>query len=172
MSTREQQKKEGIVSALTQARRKILDVAYALPPEKQDEVFLGVWSVADLLAHLIGWDYTNLQGTKSILRGELPGFYSHRDRDWETYNALLVERHKEGDFTELLYAVETSQRALMGFLATVPDSEFDKDRGVRYKRYQVTLARLLQAEAEDEEEHARQIKAFAESGTPSLAGTA
>ena len=147
-------------------------MAYALPPEKQDEVFLGVWSVADLLAHLIGWDYTNLEAAKSILQGELPEFYSHRDQDWETYNALLVERHKEEDFTGLLYSLETSQRALMGFLATVPASEFDKDRGIRYKRYQVTLARLLQAEAEDEEEHARQIKAFAESGSPSSAGTA
>ena len=169
MSTREQQKKDSIIAALIQARRKILDVAYALPPEKQDEVFLGVWSVADLLAHLIGWDYSNLEATKSILQGELPEFYSHRDRDWETYNALLVERHKEEDFTELIYSLETSQRALMGFLATVPDSEFDKDRGVRYKRYQVTLARLLQAEAEDEEEHARQIKAFAEGEGPSPA---
>jgi len=172
MSTREQQKKDNIISALSQARRKILDVAYALPPEKQDEVFLGVWSVADLLAHLIGWDYSNLEATKSILQGELPEFYSHRDRDWETYNALLVERHKEEDFTELIYSLETSQRALMGFLATVPAGEFYKDRGIRYKRYQVTLARLLQAEAEDEEEHARQIKAFAESGSPSSAGTA
>jgi len=161
MSSTAKEKKESVIAALIQARRKILDVAYALPLEKQDEVFLGVWSVADLLAHLIGWDYTNLEATKSILQGELPEFYSYRDRDWETYNALMVERHKEKDFTELLYSLETSQRALMGFLATVPASEFDKDRGIRHKRYRVTIARLLQAEAEDEEEHARQIKAFA-----------
>ncbi len=172
MSTTAQERKESIISDLIQARRKIVDVAYALPPEKQDEVFLGVWSVADLLAHLIGWDYTTVEATKSILEDELPEFYSHRDRDWETYNALLVERHKEEDFTELLYLLETSQRALMGLLTTVPASEFDKDRGIRFERYKVTIARLLQAEAEDEEEHARQMKAFAESGTPSLAGTA
>ena len=161
MSTTAQERKDSIITALIQARRKIVDVAYALPPEKQDEVFLGVWSVADLLAHLIGWDYTNLEATKSILQGELPECYSHRDRDWETYNALMVERHKEEDFTELIYSLETSQRALMGLLATVPAGAFDKDRDIRYKRYKVTIARLLQAEAEDEEEHARQIKAFA-----------
>jgi hypothetical protein len=165
MSTAEQERKDNIISALIQARRRILDSAYALAPEKQDEVFLGVWSVKDLLAHLIGWDYTNLEAVKSILQGELPEFYSQRDRDWETYNALLVERHKEEDFTELLYSLETSQRALMGFLATVPADEFDKDRGVRYKRYKVTIARLLEAESEDEEEHDRQIKEFAEGAT-------
>lgn len=27
---------------------------------KKDEIFLGDWSVKDLLAHLVGWDYTNL----------------------------------------------------------------------------------------------------------------
>ena len=165
MSTAEQERKDNIISTLIQARRRILDTAYALPPEKQDEVFLGVWSVKDLLAHLIGWDYTNLEAVKSILQGELPEFYSQRDPAWETYNALLVERHKEEDFTELLYSLETSQRALMGFLATVPADEFDKDRGVRYKRYKVTIARLLEAEAEDEEEHGRQIKEFAEGAT-------
>lgn len=166
MAEKAQAKKDEIVAALIQARRRILDLAHTLPPEKQDQVFLGVWSVKDLLAHLIGWDYTNVEATKSILAGQLPEFYSHHDRDWQTYNASLVEQYKKDDFVELLYAVETSQRALMGLLATVPAEEFDKDRGVRFKRYKVTIARLLQAEADDEEEHYGQIKEFAESESP------
>ena len=164
MSDKAQQKKDNIISALTQARRKILHVAYTLPPEKRDEVFLGVWSAKELLAHLVGWDYTNIEATKSILSGELPEFYSHHDRDWASYNAFLVERHKTEDFAELLHSVEASHRALVDLLGTVPADEFEKDRGVRYKRYKVTIARLLQAEAEDEEEHYRQIKEFLGSG--------
>jgi uncharacterized damage-inducible protein DinB len=157
-----QARKDEIVTALTTARRKILDAAYALPPEMQDEVFLGVWSVKDLLAHLIGWDYTNMEAVKSILEGELPGFYAHQDRDWQTYNSMLVERYKKEDFAELLYSMEAPQRALMGLLEAVPAEEFDKDHGVRFKRYKVTIGRLLQAEADDEEEHYTQIKEFAE----------
>ena len=168
MADKMQARKDEIISALIQARREILHVAYTLPPERRDEVFLGIWSVKDLLAHLIGWDYTNRDAVKSILEGELPQFYAHRDRDWATYNAFLVEKYKTKDFAELLYSVESSQRALMGFLATVPADEFDKDRGIRFQRYKVTIARLLQSEADDEEEHARQMKAFAESGGPSL----
>jgi hypothetical protein len=164
-----QAKKDEIISALIQARRKILDQAYRLPPEKRDEVFLGIWSVKDLLAHLIGWDYTNLDAVKSVLEGELPEFYAHRDRDWATYNAFLVKKHKTKKYAELLYSVETSHRALMNFLATVPADEFERDQGVCYKRYRVTIARLLQSEAEDEVEHARQIEAFVEGGGPSLA---
>jgi hypothetical protein len=166
MAEKAQAKKDEIVAALIQARRKILDVAHTLSPEKQDQVFLGVWSVKDLLAHLIGWDYTNIEAIKSILAGELPEFYSYYDHDWQTYNASLVDQYKKDDFVELLYSVETSQRALMGLLATVPAEEFDKDRGIRFQRYKVTIARLLQAEAEDEEEHYRQIKEFAVDDQP------
>jgi hypothetical protein len=169
MSDKAQQKKDNIISALTQARRTILHVAYTLPPEKRDEVFLGVWSAKELLAHLVGWDYTNIEATKSILVGELPEFYSHHDRDWASYNAFLVGRHKTEDYAELLDFVEASHRALVDLLATVPADEFEKDRGVRYKRYKVTIARLLQAEEEDEGEHYRQIKEFAERGGPSSA---
>jgi uncharacterized damage-inducible protein DinB len=162
VADRVQARKDEIISSLIQARRQILDQAYRLPPEKRDEVFLGVWSVKDLLAHLIGWDYTNLDAVKSVLEGELPQFYAHRDRDWATYNAFLVKKHKTKKYAELLHSVETSHRALMNFLATVPADEFDRDQGVRYKRYKVTIARLLQSEAEDEVEHARQIEAFVE----------
>jgi uncharacterized damage-inducible protein DinB len=170
MPDKAQARKEEIISALIQARRKILDVAYTLPPDKRDEIFLGIWSVQDLLAHLIGWDYTNLDAVKSILEGEVPYFYEYRDRDWASYNALLVHRHKNGHYAELLNAAETSHAALTGFLASVPAEEFDKDHGVRFKRYKVTISRLLEAEAEDEQEHHRQIKEFAETLVPPQAG--
>jgi hypothetical protein len=157
-----QARKDEVISALIQARRRILDQAYRLPPEKRDQVFLGIWSVKDLLAHLIGWDYANTDAVKSVLEGELPEFYAHGDRDWATYNAFLVKRHKTKKYAELLYSLETSHRALMNLLATVPADEFGKDRGIRFQGYRVTIARLLQSEAEDEEEHARQIEAFVE----------
>jgi hypothetical protein len=162
MDTTKQQGKDDMISALKAARRKILDVAYSLPGGKRAEIFLGTWSVEDLLAHLIGWDYTNIDAVKSILEGSLPYFYGYRDRDWASYNALLVSRHKQGHYAELLCSVEASHRALTDFLAAVPAEEFERDTGVRYKRYKVTIARLLQAEAEDEEEHAIQIREFAE----------
>jgi len=130
---------------------------------KQDEVFLGVWSVKDLLAHLVGWDFTNLEAAKALLNGQLPDFYSHYDRDWKTYNARLVAEHKRNDFADLLSSVEDSLQKLMGFLETVPVEEFDKDSGVRYKRYKVTIARLIQAETRDEKTHYQQIEEFRQS---------
>lgn len=160
MGAKAQVKKYEIIQGLVETRRRILDAASSLSPAKQDEVFLGVWSVKDLLAHLIGWDFTNMEAARAILAGELPPFYSYADRDWKTYNARLVAQYKRDDFADLLLAVEDSHQQLIGHLEKIPAEEFAKDRGIRYKGYKVTIARLLQAEIKDEKTHHRQIEEF------------
>jgi hypothetical protein len=160
MRTTPQAKKDTVIAELVEARRKILDAAAALPPEKQEEVFLGIWSVKDLLAHLVGWDFTNLAAVQEILAGQLPSFYAHHDRDWRTFNAGLVAAYKREDFAGLLSSVKDSHQRLIAFLRTVPAEEFGQDRGLRFRGYRVTIARLLQAEASDEEVHYKQIQAW------------
>jgi hypothetical protein len=130
-----QAKKDRIITGLIEARRAILDAATSLPRRKRDQVFLGVWSTVDLLAHLVGWDVTN--------------------------NARLVKKHKRGSFAEMVASVGRSHRKPIGFLETIPAAEFGKDRGLRSPGgAKVILARLLQAEIDDEKVHARQIEDF------------
>lgn len=160
VSTKTQARKEAIVADLREVRRKILETAASLSPAQQAEVFLGVWSVRELLAHLIGWDITNLEAAKAILDGKLPIFYAHYDKDWRSYNAQLVNRYKYEDFVALLAAVNATHRQLLDFLETIPAEEFDKDRAIRFRGYKVTIARLLQAELEDEQVHYNQIESF------------
>lgn len=160
MSAQARAKKDEIIAELIKARRKILDAAALLSPAEQDQVFLGVWSVKDLLAHLVGWDFANMEAAKALLAGQLPGFYSHYDRDWKTYNARLVAEYKKDDFADLLSSVEDSHQKLIDLIRAIPAKEFDKDRGVRFKGYKVTIARLLQVEANDEKTHHAQIEEF------------
>jgi len=155
-----EERKQQIIADLVDARRKILASAAALPPAQQGAVFLGEWSVKDLLAHLIGWDFANLEAAKEVLAGKLPSFYAHHDRDWKTYNARLVAEHKREDFAALLKAVEDSHRQLVEHLRTVPVEEFGKDRGLRFKGWKVTIAALLRVEASDERRHHEQIEEF------------
>jgi hypothetical protein len=149
-----------VLSRLAESRQRVLLSASALPPERRDTVFLGEWSVKDLLAHLIGWDFANQEAAEAILAGRLPGFYAHHDRDWRTYNARLVAEHRREDFAELLDAIRDSHRRLLEYLQTIPADEFVRDRGLRYKGWRVILSAVLQAEASDEEEHHRQLEAF------------
>ncbi len=159
-TTSQIRRKENILSALIQARQDILVEVSKLSETEQDQVFLGIWSIKDLLAHMIGWDETNLRAVKSVLNGQLPPFYEHRDRDWQTYNAILVKKHKKDSFQELLATVKESQRKLIAFLQTIPPEDFTKDFGVRFRGYKVTIQRLLEAEAGDEQIHYQQITDF------------
>jgi hypothetical protein len=151
--------KQKILSELIEIRRAILDTTAKLSTEARSTVFLGSWTLKDLLAHLAGWDFTNLAAVKDIRAGNLPEFYARYDKDWKTYNAELVAKYKRDDFDELLAFVHDSQRQLIEYLQTIPAEAFEKDFGVRSGRgTRVTIARLLQAEWKDEQEHLQQIR--------------
>ena len=49
-------RKRSVINKLRESREKILNLVEPLSEEKWNEVFLGKWSISDLVAHLIGWD--------------------------------------------------------------------------------------------------------------------
>ena len=55
--------KDELLFGLKAVRESILTEALALPGEAHARVFLGTWTVMDLLAHLAGWDAANLKAT-------------------------------------------------------------------------------------------------------------
>ena len=71
-------RKSQLLDGLEQARNGFLDELSSLPPEKRSEVFLGTWSAHDLVAHLIGWDFANIQAARDILADQ-PVSYTHLD---------------------------------------------------------------------------------------------
>lgn len=161
MATRSQiLRKEQILSDLMETRRKLLAASSSLSSAQGDQVFLGVWSVRDLLAHLIGWDNSNLEAAKRVLNGQVPAFYEHHDRDRQTYNAMLVKKYKKKSSRELLVKAKTSQEKIIRFMQTIPPEHFNKDFGVRFRGYKVTIQRLLEAETKDEQTHLQQILDF------------
>ena len=160
MNIKAQTKKEQLLAELREIRSSILKEVTVLSAEKQEMIFLGIWSVKDLLAHLAGWDYTNLDAAKAVLAGRLPSFYEHHSRDWQTYNAMLVAKYKHDSFKELLALVENSQHELIESLRSVTPESFGKDFGIRFHGYKVTIQRLLEAEIKDEQAHCQQIKEF------------
>lgn len=146
---------------LAAARLSVLDAARTLPPDRLDEAFLGTWSVKDLLAHLIGWDITNLCAIQEMLEGNYPSFFQYYDTDWKSYNARLVQMHRVEPFSALLQAVERSHQQLLTFLQALPEETFLSLKVVRPGGKRTLAARtLLAAEARDERIHAAQVEAF------------
>jgi hypothetical protein len=160
MSRKSESIKEEILSGLVETRAAILNEISQLSPHAWDTVFLGEWSARDLLAHLAGWDFTNLQAIRAVQKGKLPKFYVYYDRDWKTYNAGLVAKYKRDDFHELLELVRDSHHQLIEYLQTVAPEAFTRDFGVRSRGIKVTIARLLQAELGDERAHLKQVREF------------
>jgi hypothetical protein len=155
-----QLKKDKLIADLIETRGKILAITSSFSPTEHDQVFLGIWSIKDLLAHLIGWLEANRKAVKAIRAGKLPEFYAHQDRDWQTYNALLVSKYKRGCLAKLMSTMQISHQKLIDLIQTLPAEEFEQDYGVRFKGYKVTIARLLQAELKDEKVHYSQIEMF------------
>jgi hypothetical protein len=83
------------LAGLIETRQNILAEMSELAETEQDWVFLGAWSVEDLLADLIGWDDSNFHSVKSVLEGQLPSLYEHRDHDWQTHPQQMIEFFKK-----------------------------------------------------------------------------
>ncbi len=162
--------KEQVIDNLVSARRDIVKLASTLPREQQDEVFLGIWSVKDLLAHLIGWDYANAESVKELIRGVRPTPLSHWNPDWQAFNAQLVKQYRREDFVTMLALLDKSHQALIGLLQSLDKDDFEKDWGIRTRGGEsMTIAWWLQGEIDDERKHLEQMKAWLakrKTGTP------
>ena len=154
-------KKGRLLAGLAGARGDVLAAARGLTRADHDTIFLGTWSAHDIVAHLAGWDYANLEAVDAIRAGRLPAFYARYDRDWHTFNAELVARHKQATFEETAALAQASHEALLAALAALPAADTLRDYGVRSPgNRRVTIPMLLEVEARDEHKHAEQIQAF------------
>jgi hypothetical protein len=93
-------KKACLLSDLKETRQKILAQMSSLTDEQQDQVFLGIWSVKDLLAHITGWDDTNLAAVNSVQAGQVPVFYEHRDRVRSRGYKVPIQRLLEAELKD------------------------------------------------------------------------
>ncbi len=155
-------RKATLIRNFNDTRASILKAAESIPDDRVDEAFAGSWGILDLLAHLRGWDLTNIQATKDILSNKVPDFYAESDKDWSSYNAKLVSQHREADLESMIASVEESHSELVAFLNQIDSSDIFGDHGVRRGTYKVTIARLIEAETKDEVEHLDQIRQFLE----------
>ena len=160
MTTKAQAKKDQIINEMQMVRSELLTEVAALSRKERDTVFLGIWSVRDLLAHLAGWDFANTDAVKNIIAGKLPSFYQHHDHDWQTYNAMLVKKYRRNSFREIRAILNKSQEKLVEYLKTIPSEYFNRDFGVRFQGDKVTIQHLLEADIKDVTLHHQQIIDF------------
>jgi len=152
---------QALLAEMRAARCAVLEVARAFPPGLQDAPCVGVWSVKDVLAHLIGWDETNCQALEELAAGIFPSFYEFIDDDWHTFNARLVQTYRVEPFSALLDAAEASHRRLCEKALTIPAETLLNLKAARPGGKRTISARYLLAyEARDDRIHTAQLEAF------------
>jgi len=154
------EKKSTLLSGLATTRSLILQSVKLIPPDREDEIFLGYWSIKDLIAHLEGWDHTNLQAIQEILAGKPPSFFQFSDRDWQSYNHTLVQQYRRDSLDEQLANQDRSHQKLMLFLASLPAQELVNGKVKRANGRTITIRNLILSEIRDELQHAEQIRDY------------
>jgi len=97
------------------------------------------WTPRDILAHLIGWNRYIVEGSKQILRSELPFYNVDPGPNYSKINAALIREYDDKDRSVLLEKLAKSADELIAFLRAIAPEEWDRDFGIRHKGENLTV---------------------------------
>jgi hypothetical protein len=120
------------------ARRQLLEQAeqeYAglktaiadLNEQDMRQVWLGHWSVRDILAHITGWHGEMLPALDRLQRGEAPYADGAYD-DTDSWNARFVATRRDRATDDLLREMDASHRTLLNAVSRLPETSFAEDQ--------------------------------------------
>jgi hypothetical protein len=94
---------------------------HGLNEDHLTEVWLGTWSIREILAHMSGWHREMGPALERLTRGEkpLPAGVSYEDVD--AWNAKLVAAKRDWPLDEILLELDRSHEYFMHMAAQVPD---------------------------------------------------
>jgi DinB superfamily len=159
LNTRTQVEIDALIAEFDRVRALLVEAASAVPPRLRDEPFVGEWDLKNVLAHTVGWDYTNIEALPDFRAGRLPAFFSRFDADWAAINDDLVARYRLEDFDALLASVRDSQRAFSDAMRAL---DADLDVVGFWGERRISLRGMMRAVSKDESEHVAQIRSFIE----------
>lgn len=88
------------------------------------EVWLGAWSVREILAHISGWHRELGPGLERLARGEKPFPEGTDYNDVDSWNARFAEAKKNVQASEVLKELDASHEYFTAQAAKVPEERF------------------------------------------------
>ncbi len=129
-----------------------------------DETFLKPlrrWTPRDIVAHLVGWNRHVIEGSRQILKGELPFYDVDPGEDFANVNAEHIRKYPSQDRDELLEELRGSERELTAFLSSIDEGAWDRDFGVRHEGSNITVKNTVDDLIADYAHHQSQLAALA-----------
>jgi hypothetical protein len=158
LNTKSQTEIETLLEEFNRVREELIEAVSSVPADLRDEPFVGVWDVKDVIAHTVGWDYTNIEALPDFCEGRLPAFFTRFDADWSVINADLVARYRSKDWNALMASLRESQIAFVEAMRALTDA--DLDNVALWGARRVSLRGMMRAVSRDESEHVAQIRGF------------
>jgi hypothetical protein len=119
---------------------------------------LGDWSPRDIAAHFIGWNRITLAGCSALREGAEPFYFYDGTNDYQKVNAKFFSQFPSTDKNELLKEITNTYDALITYLKTIPESEWELDTGiVHYRGNPATVARCVDSLIRDYTKHKQEI---------------
>jgi len=119
------------------------------------------WSPRDVTAHLIGWNQHTIQGCRQIIQGERPDYFEDADNNYRNLNARSVKKFASKNKVNLLAECADSFKDLKSYLESLTPQQWEKDYGVRYRDWMITIYNTVLALQKDYEIHREEIERWA-----------
>jgi hypothetical protein len=151
--------KQKQLADLETARASFIDTMAGLASE-QLLASLGDWTPRDIAAHFIGWNRITLAGCSALREGAEPFYFYDGTNDYRKVNAKFLSQFPSTDKNELLNEIASTYDALVAYLKTIPESEWELDTGiVHYRGDPATIARCVDSLIRDYRKHREEIVA-------------
>jgi hypothetical protein len=119
---------------------------------------IGDWTPRDILAHFIGWNRITLVGCAELCEGVEPFYFYDGTNDYRKVNAPFFERFNSTDRETLLGQMSSTKDALVSYLKTIEENEWDADTGIiHYRGGPATAARCVDSLIRDYRKHREEI---------------
>jgi hypothetical protein len=144
--------KDELLLAAAREYKAFHEALHGLNEEQTAEVWLGTWSVKEIVAHITGWHREMQPALERLAHGEraIPEGVSYDDVD--AWNARFAAGAKDREVSELLLDLDRSHEAFMQAADRVPAERWAPGK---------TASRIVDANtAHHYHEHADQILAW------------
>lgn len=119
---------------------------------------LGDWTPRDIVAHLVGWNRITLVGCGMLREGVEPFYFYDGTNDYRKVNAKFFVQFPSTDKKQLVQEIEITKYALIAYLKTIPEAEWELDTGiVHYRGDAATVARCVDSLIRDYHKHRQEI---------------
>ena len=116
--------KEDLLKQGEEEFRALKAAVTGLDERRMTEVWLGMWSVKDILAHIAGWHRELGPAIDRMARGERPIPEGTSYEDVDSWNARFAAAKQAAPVSEVLRELDASHASFMAQAAKVPEERF------------------------------------------------